>query len=102
MNRKIILITPFLFFKRGRGARLSTLKTLQREEHASSHSLLKGRVLVGVLEALVTLVVLVACPVENNRGSGPVPGPGGGTGQPYLCANGTPAPMPPLMPQLMV
>ncbi len=65
--------------------RLSTRKTLQREEHASSHSPLKGRVLWGTLGAalviLVALVVLVACPAA--------PSGGGGTG--YICDNGTPS-----------
>ncbi len=65
--------------------RLSTRKTLKREEHASSYFPLKGRTLLGTLGAalvvLVTLVVLVACPAT--------PSGGGGTG--YVCANGTPS-----------
>ncbi len=63
-----------------------SLKTLGRDTKGSPHSLPKGRVLWGTLGALVTLValvVLVACPAANNRG--------GGTGQLYVCDNGTPS-----------
>ncbi len=69
--------------------RLSSLNTCQRENHAFSHSPLRGRVLWGTLGTalvlLVALVVLVACPAANNGGGGP----GGGSQYRYTCANGT-------------
>ncbi len=36
---------------------------------------------------LLLVAVLVACPAANSGGGGP----GGNTGRPYLCANGTPS-----------
>ncbi len=72
--------------------RVSSLNTCQRENHGSSHSPLKGRVLWGTLGialmVLVTLVVLVACPAANNAANGG-PGPGPSPDEEYVCANGT-------------
>ncbi len=80
----MILHNPISFLL-GEKETASALKTCQRENHSSSHSPLKGRVLWGTLGValmvLVALVVLVACPAT--------PGASGANPR-YLCENGTP------------